>query len=417
MKKTELLAPAGSLEKAKIAFMYGADAVYAGTSKLSLRTRAAINDDSLEETIKYAHSIGKKVYVALNIYAFDDDYTEIENQVKMLDRIGADAILASDVGVIDTIRRVAPKMEIHISTQANTLSLHAAKFWREYGAKRVVLSRELSKERIEYIVKNKPEDLEVEMFIHGAICYAYSGRCYLSQYLAGRSANHGECAQPCRWGYNLTASEVNNPESKINVDYDEKGTYLFSSKDMCLVSQIPTIIDMGVESLKIEGRLKTEYYLATVVRVYRKAIDEYYSLKEKGIQNEFDASKYLKELEKVKTRGLSEFYFSNSNNQDIHDLDGKSENLNYEYGARVVENADKNNIYTVEIKNKLSIGDTLDVLLPDDIDTKEFVIEKLYDVETDEEIPTINPGKKGQQVKILIPYKNIKNNTIIRRKK
>ena len=417
MKKPELLAPAGSLEKAKIAFMYGADAVYAGTSKLSLRTRAAINDDSLEETIKYAHSIGKKVYVALNIYAFDDDYTEIENQVKMLDRIGADAILASDVGVIDTIRRVAPKMEIHISTQANTLSLHAAKFWREYGAKRVVLSRELSKERIEYIVKNKPEDLEVEMFIHGAICYAYSGRCYLSQYLAGRSANHGECAQPCRWGYNLTASEVNNPESKINVDYDEKGTYLFSSKDMCLVSQIPTIIDMGVESLKIEGRLKTEYYLATVVRVYRKAIDEYYSLKEKGLEKEFDASKYLKELEKVKTRGLSEFYFSNSNNQDIHDLDGKSENLNYEYGARVVENADKNNIYTVEIKNKLSIGDTLDVLLPDDIDTKEFVIEKLYDVETDEEIPTINPGKKGQQVKILIPYKNIKNNTIIRRKK
>ena len=417
MKKPELLAPAGSLEKAKIAFMYGADAVYAGTSKLSLRTRAAINDDSLEETIKYAHSIGKKVYVALNIYAFDDDYIEIENQVKMLDRIGADAILASDVGVIDTIRKVAPKMEIHISTQANTLSLHAAKFWREYGAKRVVLSRELSKERIEYIVKNKPEDLEVEMFIHGAICYAYSGRCYLSQYLAGRSANHGECAQPCRWGYNLTASEVNNPESKINVDYDEKGTYLFSSKDMCLISQIPTIIDMGVESLKIEGRLKTEYYLATVVRVYRKAIDEYYSLKEKGLEKEFDASKYLKELEKVKTRGLSEFYFSNSNNQDIHDLDGKSENLNYEYGARVVENADKNNIYTVEIKNKLSIGDTLDVLLPDDIDTKEFVIEKLYDVETDEEIPTINPGKKGQQVKILIPYKNIKNNTIIRRKK
>lgn len=417
MKKTELLAPAGSLEKAKIAFMYGADAVYAGTSKLSLRTRAAINDDSLEDTIKYAHSIGKKVYVALNIYAFDDDYTEIENQVKMLDRIGADAILASDVGVIDTIRRVAPKMEIHISTQANTLSLHAAKFWREYGAKRVVLSRELSKERIEYIVKNKPEDLEVEMFIHGAICYAYSGRCYLSQYLAGRSANHGECAQPCRWGYNLTASEVNNPESKINVDYDEKGTYLFSSKDMCLISQIPTIIDMGVESLKIEGRLKTEYYLATVVRVYRKAIDEYYSLKEKGLEKEFDASKYLKELEKVKTRGLSEFYFSNSNNQDIHDLDGKSENLNYEYGARVIENNDKNNIYTVEIKNKLSIGDTLDVLLPDDIDTKEFVIEKLYDVETDEEIPTINPGKKGQQVKILIPYKNIEKNTIIRRKK
>ena len=187
---------------------------------------------------------------------------------------------------------------------------------------------------------------------------------------------------------------------------------------MCLISQIPTIIDMGVESLKIEGRLKTEYYLATVVRVYRKAIDEYYELKEKGLEKDFNSSKYLKELEKVKTRGLSEFYFSNSNNQDIHDLDGKSENLNYEYGARVVgKDSDKENIYIVEIKNKLSIGDTLDVLFPNTMNTKEFVIEKLYDVDSDQEIPTINPGKKGQKVKILIPFQKIDKNTIIRRKK
>ena len=418
MKKPELLAPAGSLEKAKIDFMYGADAVYAGTSKLSLRTRAAINDDSLEETIKFAHSIGKKVYVALNIYAFDEDYDEIETQVRRLDKIGADAILASDVGVIDTIRKIAPNMELHISTQANTLSLHAANFWREYGAKRVVLSRELSKEKIEYIVNNKPEDLEVEMFIHGAICYAYSGRCYLSSYLAGRSANHGECAQPCRWGYNLTASEINNPESKVNVDYDENGTYLFSSKDMCLISQIPTIVDMGVESLKIEGRLKTEYYLATVVRTYRQAIDEYYDLKKDGKEKEFDSNKYLKELEKVKTRGLSEFYFLNSTNQDIHDLDGKSENLNYEYGAKVIEKYnEKDNIYIVEIKNKLSLGDALEILNQGSLEQKEFIIERLFDVDTDEKIQTINPGKKGQQVKIHIPFDDLQTNTIIRRKK
>ena len=288
MSKVELLAPAGSLEKAKIAFMYGADAVYAGTAKLSLRSRAELNDDSLEETIKYAHSIGKKVYVALNIYANDKDYGEIEEQILRLKEVKADAIIASDPGVIMQIRKLAPEIDIHISTQANTVSLHSAMFWREFGAKRVILSRELSKEQIEYIMENKPEDLEVEMFIHGAICYAYSGRCYLSKYLANRCANQGDCAQPCRWQYKITAQEVNNPDSKINVDYDEKGTYLFSSKDMCLIKQIPTIIDMGVDSLKIEGRLKTDYYLATVVRAYRNAIDEYEMLKSKGKQENYD---------------------------------------------------------------------------------------------------------------------------------
>ena len=415
MSKVELLAPAGSLEKAKIAFMYGADAVYAGTAKLSLRSRAELNDDSLEETIKYAHSIGKKVYVALNIYANDKDYGEIEEQILRLKEVKADAIIASDPGVIMQIRKLAPEIDIHISTQANTVSLHSAMFWREFGAKRVILSRELSKEQIEYIMENKPKDLEVEMFIHGAICYAYSGRCYLSKYLANRCANQGDCAQPCRWQYKITAQEVNNPDSKINVDYDEKGTYLFSSKDMCLIKQIPTIIDMGVDSLKIEGRLKTDYYLATVVRAYRNAIDEYEMLKSKGKQENYDYTKYLKELEKVKTRGLSEFYFSDSNNQDIHDFDGKSENLDYEYGARVIEK-DKDDIYIVEIKNKLSLGDKLEILLPNTIDECKFTIEKLYDVKNDKEIETINPGIKGQQVKIKIPYELVPG-TIIRRKR
>ena len=415
MKKVELLAPAGSLEKAKIAFMYGADAVYAGTSKLSLRSRAELNDDTLEETIKYAHSIGKKVYVALNIYANDSDYEEIENQIEILKRVKADAIIASDPGIIMLIKERAPEIDIHISTQANTVSLHTAEFWRNFGAKRVILARELSKDRIKYIMDNKPDDLEVEMFIHGAICYAYSGRCYLSKYLANRCANQGDCAQPCRWQYKITAEEVNNPGSKINIDYDEKGTYLFSSKDMCLIRQIPTIIDMGVDSLKIEGRLKTDYYLATVVRAYRNAIDDYEKLKSKGREKEYDASKYLKELEKVKTRGLSEFYFSDDKNQDIHDFDGKSENLEYEYGARVIEKG-KDNIYIVEIKNKLSIGDRLEILLPNSIDECAFNIEELYDIKNDKPIDTINPGIKGQQVKIKIPY-DLVPGTIIRRKR
>ena len=191
---------------------------------------------------------------------------------------------------------------------------------------------------------------------------------------------------------------------------------IFSSKDMCLIKQIPSIIDMNVNSLKIEGRLKTDYYLATVVRTYRQAIDEYYKLKEEGKESSFDYQKYLPELLKVKTRGLSEFYFSDSNNQDIHDFDGKSDNLNYEYGAKVVKE-EKDNIYIVEIRNKLSIGDNMEVLLTNNIENKEFVISKLYDIKTNEEIETINPGIKGQQVKIYIPCDNLKENTIIRRKK
>ena len=415
MKIPELLAPAGSLEKAKVAFKYGADAVYAGTAKLSLRTRSELNSDSLEETIKYAHSIGKKVYVALNIYARDTDYEEIEKEVKRLKSINADAIIASDVGVIAKIKEVAPDMEIHISTQANTVSLEACNFWKSFGAKRIVLGRELSKEQIKYIMDNKSKDLEIEMFIHGAICFAYSGRCYLSKYLANRCANQGDCAQSCRWQYNITATEVNNKDSKINVDFDDKGTYLFSSKDMCLINSIPKIIEMGVESLKIEGRLKTEYYLATVVRAYRQAIDMYIKLKQEGKEELYDSSNLLKELKKVKTRGLSEFYFTDSENQDIHDLDGQSENLEYEFAGKIQEKF-KDNIYIMEIKNKLSINDELEVLKVNDMNEYKFNISKLYDVKTNKEIDTINPGVKGQLVKIYIPY-DLESLDILRRKK
>ncbi len=411
MKKVELLAPAGSLDKAKIAFMYGADAVYAGTSKLSLRTRAEMDSDDLEETIKYAHSIGKKVYVAMNIYAFDTDYEEIKKEIKRINDLNADATIVSDGGILNIVREIAPNLEIHISTQANNVSLEGAKFWQKNGAKRIILARELSKDKIQYIMENKPKDLEMEMFIHGAICFAYSGRCYLSQYLSDRGANTGDCSQPCRWGYNITAEEINTPGSVINIDFDEKGTYLFSSKDLCLINQITTILDMGIESLKIEGRLKTDYYLATVVRSYRQAIDDYYNNKKN-----WSGEKYLEELEKVKTRGLSEFYFSNSNNKDIHDYPGQSDNMNYEYGAKVLSKNEETGIVLVEIKNKLSVGDKLEVIKPDSLDNLKFVIDKLYSAENEAEIETVNPGKKGQQVKMKIPY-DVKPGYIIRREK
>ena len=411
MKKPELLAPAGSFEKAKVAFMYGADAVYCGTASLSLRSRAEVDDNDLEKTIKYAHSIGKKVYAALNIYAWDTNYEEIEKQVKMLDEVHVDAIIASDGGVIQKIREIAPNIEIHVSTQANVVSYHAAKFWYDNGAKRVILGRETSKDQIQEIMKNKPEDLEVEMFIHGALCWAYSGRCFLSEYLSCRSANLGDCSQSCRWAYNMYLEEKNKPGNLMPVETDENGTYILSSKDLCLIKEIPQIIEMGVDSLKIEGRLKTEYYLASVVNVYRNAIDDYMANPEG-----YDYTKYLKELEKVKTRGLTTFYFNDRNNRDFQEYEGKQYNPDYEFGGKILEEKPANSKVLIEIKNKLSIGDTLELIIPNEIKPQAFTIEKLYDSETDKEISTVNPGKQGQTVILEIPFE-VKKGWILRRKK
>ncbi len=411
MKKPELLAPAGSFEKAKVAFMYGADAVYCGTASLSLRSRAEVDDNDLEKTIKYAHSIGKKVYAALNIYAWDTNYEEIEKQVKMLDEVHVDAIIASDGGVIQKIREIAPNIEIHVSTQANVVSYHAAKFWYDNGAKRVILGRETSKDQIQEIMKNKPEDLEVEMFIHGALCWAYSGRCFLSEYLSCRSANLGDCSQSCRWAYNMYLEEKNKPGNLMPVETDENGTYILSSKDLCLIKEIPQIIEMGVDSLKIEGRLKTEYYLASVVNVYRNAIDDYMANPEG-----YDYTKYLKELEKVKTRGLTTFYFNDRNNKDFQEYEGKQYNPDYEFGGKILEEKSANSRVLIEIKNKLSVGDTLELIIPNEIKPQAFTIEKLYDSETREEISTVNPGKQGQTVILEIPFE-VKKGWILRRKK
>ena len=409
MKIPELLAPAGSFEKAKVAFEYGADAIYCGTSKLSLRTRVEIDDNELERIIEYAHSIQKKVYVPLNIYARDEMYNDVEAQIKMLDRIKADGVIVSDGGVVDCVREIAPNLPIHISTQANTVSYHTSKFWYNNGAKRIILARELNKEEIKAIMENKPEDLEIEMFIHGAICYGYSGRCHLSDFLAGRSANLGDCAQSCRWAYNVYVEEHNKPGNLMPVEYDENGTYIFSSKDLCLIKEVPEIIDMGVDSLKIEGRLKTEYYLASVVNTYRTAIDDYI----KDPEN-YDYTKYLNELEKTKTRGLTTFYFNDKNNRDFQEYEGKQYNPNFEFGGKVQEFNKEKSI--IEIKNRLQIGDKLELIIPDQIEAFKFTIDKLWDAETDEPIEFVNPGKEGQKVKLHIPVE-AKTNWILRRQK
>ena len=259
-------------------------------------------------------------------------------------------------------------------------------------------------------MKNKPEDLEVEIFAHGAICFGYSVRCFLSDFLSGRSANLGDCAQSCRWAYNVYVEETNNPGNLMPVEADNKGTYIFSSKDLCLIKEIPEIINMGIDSIKIEGRLKTEYYLATVINAYRNAIDDY-----KRNPESFDYTKYLTELEKTKTRGLTTFYFNSRDNKDFQDYSGRQYNSEYEFGGKVIESKDEKRTI-IEIRNKLSVGDTLELIVPKEIKPVEFKINKLWDIDTDEEIQTVNPGVAEQKVVLEIPYE-VKKDWIIRRKK
>lgn len=409
MKKPELLAPAGSFQKAKIAFQYGADAVYAGTSSLSLRTRAEMQEEDLTNTIRYAHEIGKRVYATINIYAWDSMYEEVRKQARILNDLKVDGIIVADGGVVEIIKEEAPDVAIHISTQANVVSSHAANFWYKNGAERVILARELNKEQIKEIIQNTPMGLETEIFIHGALCYGHSGRCYLSDFLASRSANLGDCAQSCRWAYNVYVEEKNNPGNLMPVEDDEKGTYIFSSKDLCLINQIPDIIEMGVDSLKIEGRLKTEYYLATVVNAYRNAIDDYMES-----PKQYQAEKYRNELEKTKTRGLTTFYFDDKDNKDFQEYEGKQYNPNYEFGGKVIEYTE--NLSTIEIRNRLQTGDEMEIIIPGQIEPYKFMIDALYDVETEEKVEFINPGKAGQAIKLVLPIKVAKD-WILRRKK
>lgn len=410
MKKVELLAPAGSYEKAKIAFLYGADAVYCGTSSLSLRTRADMENDDLEKTIKYAKKVGKKVYVTLNIFAWDEKYEEIIEMAKKLEELKPSGVIVADGGVMEVMKQYAPSVPINVSTQANIVSMHSANFWRNNGAKRMIMAREMNKEQLKYIMENKPEDMEIEIFVHGAICFAFSGRCFLSDFLSCRSANLGECSQSCRWSYNLYAEEKNNPGELMPIEESEYGTSIFSSKDLCLIKEIPEIIEMGVDSLKIEGRLKTEYYIASVINAYRNAIDDY----EKDPEN-YDYTKYLKEIEKVKTRALTTFYFNDRENKDIQDFSGRQYNEDYEFGGKVVSYQEKDKS-VIEIKNKLQVGDEMEIIIPYKIEPYSFKIEKLWDIDTCEEISQISPGVKGQKVMMKLPIA-CEENWILRRRK
>jgi putative protease len=275
MEKVELLAPAGDLERLKIAVSYGADAVYAGFGALSLRGRScSLEAGKMAEGIDYAHGMGKKAYAAVNVFAGDADLPQIESCARELRAMGADAAIVSDLGAMDAMRQAAPELPIHVSTQANCANSRSAGVLHRLGAKRIVLARELSLDDVGRIGQSSPPGLELEVFVHGAMCMAYSGRCMISKYLANRDANRGDCAQPCRWRYSLMEEKL--PGTYMPVQEDARGTYLFNADDLCLIEHIPEIIGSGVAALKIEGRAKSAYYVATAVSAYRAAIDHYY---------------------------------------------------------------------------------------------------------------------------------------------
>lgn len=371
--KVELLAPAGSLNKLKYALKYGADAVYIGGEEFSLRTASKnFTNEEIKEGIEFAHNMGRKVYITANIIAHNRDLKEFPDFVREVDKMGADAIIVSDLGMMDIVKEVAPNLEIHISTQANNVNYGTVKAWYRLGAKRVILARDLSFDEIAEIRENISPDQEIEAFVHGAMCISYSGRCLLSNYLTKRDANMGACAHPCRWKYHLV--EEQRPGEYMPVVENDRGTFIFNSKDLCMIEYIPQLVKSGINSFKIEGRVKNELYVATVIKAYRQAIDAYYADPE-GYK--FDES-LLDELKKVSYREYTTGFFNDRPTGD-EQVYGSSTYIQDYTIVGVVKAYDKDTgVATIEQRNRFFKGDEIEVLSPD-IPNFAFTVNEMTD--------------------------------------
>ncbi|MBR1890819.1 MAG: U32 family peptidase [Clostridia bacterium] len=394
----ELLAPAGNYEKFMAALHFGADAVYLAGGRFGLRAFAGnFTEEELEKAVKIAHGCGKKVYVTLNIIAKDKDFEGLEDYLKFLQKIKVDAVIVADVGVLAFIREYAPKLVVHVSTQANIINSYSAKLMVKLGAKRLILARELSIEEIKEIRQNVPSNVELEVFVHGAMCMAYSGRCLLSNYLTGRDSNHGECVQACRWKYYV--KEVSR-QDELEVQEDEKGTYIFNSKDLNMIEHLQELKDIGVDSIKIEGRMKSAYYVATVVNAYRQALDILPKKPPKAL---------VKELQKPSHRPYTTgFYFGEKNKQYFEDSKPIQQD---EFVGIVAEDAE-NGYVGIEMRNKFSVGETLEILSPDvKVFNKKLKITKILDSNGE----SVESAKKVQEI-VKVPCKlALKVGDILRR--
>ena len=396
--KTELLAPAGSYAKLKTALHFGADAAYIGGKNFSLRTFADnFTADELRSAVDFAHALGKKVYVTANVFARNADFSLLKDYFSYLAEIRADAAIISDPGALYVARSVAPSLPVHLSTQANTTNKYAVKFWTEQGVSRVILARELSIPEISEIHEFVPET-ELETFVHGAMCISYSGRCLLSDYLDGRSSNRGACVQSCRWRYEVRALNATNGQSEwLPIEQDDRGTYIFNSKDLNMLSRLKDLENAGVSSFKIEGRMKSGYYLATVINAYRRAMNG----------GSIDLSE--QELCNVAYREYTQAYALGKNAQTVNYADSQSKG-EYTYIADI--HGTENGYTVAEMRNRFKQGDLLEVLSPDGNFGKTFVAEEILDGNGER----TDDAKRVQELyKIKCPYE-LKAGDYLRRK-
>ena len=407
MKKMELLAPAGDIEKLKIAVLYGADAVYFGGETFSLRAGAGnMTLEEMKEGIEFAHSRGVKCYLALNIFAHNEDIEPLQDYLKAIKDFEIDAFIVSDPGIVALVQEIIPQAEIHLSTQANMTNYRTAKFWYNMGVKRIVLARELTFKEIRELRDNTPDDLEFEAFVHGAMCISYSGRCLLSNFMIERDANRGMCAHPCRWKYALV--EEQRPGQYYPVEEDERGTYILNSRDLCMIEFIPQLAESGIASIKIEGRMKSVFYVATIVSAYRKALDAYYADPENYLFKE----EWMRELKKVSHREFATgFYFDKPTNRD-QNYQTSAYTRDYTFTGMVKSYDPETGYAIVEQRNKMVIGDAREVFGPG----TDFFVQKLAEMYNEEGEP-IEAAPHPQQILKIKMNEPVKENFMLRKQK
>ena len=395
----ELLAPAGDLEKLKIAVIYGVDAVYFGGEMFSLRAGAGnLSFEDMREGISFAHERGKRCYIAMNIFAHNEDIEPLTAYLRKLGTIDIDGFIISDPGIVDLVKEILPDAEIHLSTQANMTNYRTAKFWYKQGVKRLVLARELTFPEIKKIRAEIPDDMELEAFVHGAMCISYSGRCLLSNFMIERDANRGMCAHPCRWKYSLV--EEKRPGEYFPVEEDGRGTYILNSRDLCMIEHIPELIQSGIASAKIEGRMKSIFYVATIVHAYRQAVDAYFDDPE-GYSFNPD---WLNEVKKVSHREFTTgFYFNQPTNRD-QNYQTSAYTRDYSFVGLVKDYDEKTGYAVVEQRNKMSLGEEIEIFGPD-ISFFTQNLEEMYDFETGEAVESAPHPQQMLKIKMDKPVK------------
>ncbi|MEG0296110.1 MAG: U32 family peptidase [Clostridium sp.] len=407
MIKPEILAPAGSLEKLKIAVDFGADAVYIGGGRLNLRAFSDnFSNEEMAEGVKYCHERGRKLYVTMNVFPRNHDLNGVENYIKGLYDLGVDAIIVADPSIVAAAKEVAPELEIHLSTQANIVNWRAAKFWYDQGVKRIVLARELTFKEIKEVRENLPADCEIEAFVHGSMCIAYSGRCLISNYMLGRDANKGICSNACRYKYYLV--EETRPGQYYPVVEDDNGTYIMNSKDLCMINHIPELMNSGIYSFKIEGRMKSEFYVASVVKAYRDAIDSYME----NPENYQFKEEWMDTVCRISHRQYHTGFYFGKNGEQNYDV--SSYVRDYDLVGVVQSYDEETQTATILQKNRVFEGDVVDVLRAY---TPNFTtqLNEMFDLEKKVETNVANRAHMMFTVKVNTPLK--KNDMLIKGKK